>query len=389
MTRRDQCGSQRSRRRTATVWLLASALLAGAPSALALSEQEQRNRILFETREQEARFAAHGYLYGDAALDAYLQSVMDRLYPEKQGTYRVHAYRNNEFNAFAVATGNVYVHVGALLRLRNEAELASVLGHEGGHLVGDHMYKGTVNAKSIGRLGTALSIGITAIIGIDPFIGAIASYSTMAGFSRDFEREADRTGFERMVAAGYDPRAAAPVFDRMARELTARKVKQGPYFFADHPKLLERVKNFTEFAATAGSGELRRDAYLAATQPARVAALESIHERKDGPALIALLEDEGQTAEFAPAGEFLLGEGYRLRAAEGDEDRALSHYDRSIAAQPDYAPAYAVRGRILAHRGERGRALEDLERYVALAPAAREAPFARQTIERLKKETNP
>lgn len=371
------------KRRAIGSWM-GAALLVWLTPCHALSEQEQRARILFETREQETYLAAHGFLYGDAALDAYLQSVMDRLYPEKHGEYRVHAFRNSEFNAFAVATGNVYVHVGALLRLRNEAELASVLGHEGGHLVGDHMYRRTLESKSVGRIGAVLSLGMTTTL---PGLGALVSYSTMAGFSRDFEREADHTGYHRLVAAGYEPKAAAPVFERMAREVNERKVKEAPYFFADHPKLLERVKNFTEFAAGAPSGELRQAEFVAATQAARVAALEEIHERKDGAELIAVLADEGRTAEFAPAGEFLLGEGYRFRAAEGDETLALERYSRSVTQYPDYAPAYGARGRLYARRGEREHAIADLERFVTLAPTARETPFARQSIDRLKKES--
>jgi beta-barrel assembly-enhancing protease len=346
----------------------------GTPSH-ALSEQEQRNRILFETRERETELAAQGFLYGDPALDAYLQSVMDRLYPEKHGEYEVRAVRDIDFNAFAVATGNVYVNVGALLRLHNEAELASVLGHEGGHLFGDHMYRGRREAKAVARLGFLL-----------PIIGPLASYSTMAGFSRDFEREADRTGVQRLMAAGYDPKAAAPVFDRVAREVNDRKIKEPPYVFADHPPLLERSKNYAEFAANAAPGELREAEYLEATQAARVAALKLTHERREGAALIDLLDDASQVAQFAPGGEFFLAEGYRFRAAEGDEQRAIEHYDRSIEEHPDFAPAFGARGRIFNRRGDRERALADLERFVELAPDSREAPFAKQTIDRLKKD---
>src|SRR5208282_6631671 len=92
------------KRRGAIGGLIGTALLAWVAPGLAITEQEQRARILFETREQEAHLEAQGLLYGNAALDAYLQSVMDRLYPEKRGGYRVHAFRNPEFNAFAVAT---------------------------------------------------------------------------------------------------------------------------------------------------------------------------------------------------------------------------------------------------------------------------------------------
>jgi len=364
--------------------LIGTTLLAWVAPVHAIAEQEQRARILFVTREQEANLAAQGLLHGDATLDAYLQSVMDRLYPEKHGEYLVRALRNTEFNAFAVASGNLYVFTGALLRLRNEAELAAVLAHEGGHLVGDHMYKGTVESKSVARIGSALTLGLATTL---PGLGALVKYSTMGGFSRDLEREADHIGFQRLTAAGYEPKAAAPVFDRMASEVTERKIKQAPYIFADHPKLLERGHNFAMLAAGAPAGDLRTNEFVAATQAVRVTTLEQIHERRDGAELIAVLGDAGRTAEFAPSGEFLLGEGYRFRAADGDEFRALEHYTQSIEKYPDFAPAYAARGRLRARRGAHDAAIVDLERFMALAPAAPATSFARQTIDRLKKES--
>lgn len=350
----------------------------------AITEQEQRERILFATREEETRLENQGLLYGDTAFEAYLQSVMDRLYPERQGKFRVLALRNTEFNAFAVATGDVFVFTGALLRLRNEAELAAVLGHEGGHLVADHLYRSVVDSKSVARLSSALTFGLATSL---PRLGALFDHSTMAGFSRDFEREADRIGFERLTAAGYDPKAAAPVFERMAREVAERKIKQAPYLFADHPKLLERAHEFAKLAVGAPSGDLRRDDYIAATQATRVTTLEWIHTRQDGVELIAVLGEQALTRDFAPAGEFLLGEGYRFRASDGDETRALEHYTRSIEQYPDYAAAYGARGRLRARRGEHAAAIADLERFVSLTPSASEAPFALQTINHLKKES--
>lgn len=367
-----------AQRRALLKALPAAALLGVAEPVMALSEQDQRTRILFQTREQEARLAAAGFLLGDAPLDAYLQSVLDRLYPAHQGAYRVHVVRDLDFNAFAVATGNLYVHQGALLRLRNEAELASVIGHEVGHVIGDHMYRGTREAKALGRIFMFI-----------PLLGPLAGISSMAGFSRDLEREADRTGIDALTAAGYDAKAAGPVFERMAKEVADRQIKQPPYIFADHPALLERAHSFNEIAAKAAAGELREQEYLAATQRVRLETLKGIYERKDGRALVSLLADDGQAEQFPPEGLFLLAEGYRFRASDGDEQRAFELYGRSIEEHPDLAAPYAARGRIYARRGENAPALADLERFVALAPTAREAPFARQTIERLKKETPP
>lgn len=360
------------------------AALAGP--ALAIDEQEQRERIEFQVREFEREIEASGALYGDPALDAYLQAVVDRLYPEQQGRLRIRTYTDPEFNAFAVPTGSLYVNTGALLRMRNEAELAAVLGHEGAHVLKDHSYRQVRSAKAAGVAGTILSAGLLVGIGIDPGIGAMASYSSMAGFSREYERESDLMGFERASAAGYEPGAGAVIFDRMAREMEARQIKQGPYFFASHPRLQERTENFREFAANAPPGELRRDEYVAATQAARMAALETILSRKNGRELAFVLAEDGLADEMPPVGHFALGEGYRLRNEPGDEELAFAEYRKSIELFPDFAPAWGALGRYYARKGERLLAIEHLERYLTLAPDAREAPFARQALDRLKSE---
>jgi predicted Zn-dependent protease len=345
-------------------------------SVAALTEEAQRDRLLFETRENEARLADRGFLAGDARLDAYLQSVMNRLYPDNQ--FRVRAIKDLDANAFAVATGNVYVHTGLLLRVRNEAELAAILGHEGAHVIGDHAYKGVREAKNLGVLVATV-----------PLVGLVAGLTSMAGYSRDLEREADRVGLQRMLAAGYDPTAAAPLFERMAAEIEARKIKQPPYFFADHPKLLERVQNFREFAGDQKTGIVSADEYDFATHTMQQQSLDLIHERKDGATLICLLADPGRTTLFAPSGNFLLGEGYRFRNAPGDAELAIAAYTQSTIEHPDFASAYGARARLRAKQGDNAGALEDLEEFIRLAPDAREAGFARQTIERLRKEINP
>ena len=347
-------------------------------TASALTEGEQRARILFETREREARLEQLGFILHDAQLEAYLQSVIERLYPGR--VLRVHVLRDLEPNAFAVATGNLYVHSGMLLRVRDEAELAAVLAHEGAHVLGDHMYRGVIDAKGLGGLAVVLNLGI-------PLLGSLVAYSSMAGYSRDLEREADRVGYEHLVAAGYEGRAAAPVFGRLAAEVEERGIKQPPYFFADHPKLLERVKNFEELAAQAPAGERRAEAYAAATHERQLAVLDEIHDKRNGAMLVALLAKDDRTAAYEPKGEYLLGEGYRLRARDGDEALALAAYTRSIGQYGDYAPAYGARGRLHARRGETTDALSDLRTFIRLAPDAREAPFAKKTIDRLSPET--
>jgi regulator of sirC expression with transglutaminase-like and TPR domain len=65
---------------------------------------------------------------------------------------------------------------------------------------------------------------------------------------------------------------------------------------------------------------------------------------------------------------------------------AVEQYRKSIELFPDFAPAWGALGRHYARQGETVLAIEHLERYLVLAPDAREAPFARQALDRLRSE---
>ena len=93
-------GTRAPGRTAATLAVLA--LLAGIPEVGSpLDRDEQWKRIEFEVRELEREIEARGALYGDPAVDAYLQSVLERLFPENQGRLRVRAFRDSEFNVKA------------------------------------------------------------------------------------------------------------------------------------------------------------------------------------------------------------------------------------------------------------------------------------------------
>src|SRR5687768_11889412 len=127
--------------------LATAALVSAAAPSYALKEEEQRARIEYQANEATHVIQELGILYGDAQLDGYLQGIVDKLYPEQAGKLQIRAFKSSPFNAFAMPNGRLYIHTGTLLRLRNEAELASVLGHEGAHFTGDHIYRSVSSAK--------------------------------------------------------------------------------------------------------------------------------------------------------------------------------------------------------------------------------------------------
>jgi predicted Zn-dependent protease len=388
--------------------VLAASLLLHAGAALAIEEAEQRERIEFETKKFEAQIEHSEILFDDPELNAYLQEVTDRMFPEMKGKLRVRTFRDPEFNAFAVATGGIYFNTGTLLRLDDEAQLASVLGHEGTHVTGDHMYRHVKTAKSTSVI--TLLAGITAAgFGVPPDLVSIIAYSSMAGFSRSFERESDRGGFDRMVAVGYDARAGAEAFARLERELTARHVGQGPYFFASHPAVKERVETLTEFGGESPPpGERYVDRYREVTLRARMNALEQIHRAGNGKVLVFLLEDEKLLGTLPPHARFYLADGLRLRAEKAKKDskdrrspaeieaqraadaaRALEEYERTIVESPEFGPTWQALAMHHYRAGDKARALELFRRYVERVPDPKQSGYARQYIEVLDKELEP
>jgi Zn-dependent protease with chaperone function len=386
--------------------MLLLALQAGF--AHALEEQEQRARIEFETKKGEYQIEHSELLFKDPELNAYLQEVTDRLFPDIKGKLHVRALRDPNFNAFAVATGGVYFNTGTLLRLDDESQLASVLGHEGTHYTGDHMYRSVHAAKSASVV--TLFAELTAVgFGIPPDLVGLVGYSSMMGFSRAYEREADRGGFDRMSQAGYDLRGGALAFERLDRELTARYVDQGPYFFASHPNVKERVENLIEFGGESPTeGEKDTDRYLAVTLRARLDALAQIHRGGDGRTLVFLLEDEKLLKSLPPEARYYLAEGFRLRAEKAkrpgkdkrsaqeieerrtsDAARAVEEYRLTMEQAPDYAPTYGALAMQYYRIGDKSRALELFQRYVELNLDQKQTGYARQYIELLSKELTP
>lgn len=324
---------------------------------------EDEPRLWDQSREFDRVIASAGFLHEDEALRAYLQGVLDRLFPEFQGSLRVFVLASPVVNAFTLPAGTVYVHAGALSTLANEAQLATLLAHEGTHFTHRHGARERSEADNAAALATVLSF-----TGLGLFAGPLAA-SSLSGFSRDMEREADRVGFERLTRAGYDPREAVATFRRLLAR--TRDEEEAPFFFASHPALEERIRSYEELAAAAPSGgEVESGRYCERTAAIRRVAIEADLELLDHESVLAALElDDGR--RLAP--ELLAyyrGEALRQRAGEGDLAAARAAFEEALRADPACAPAHRSLGRLLARTGDPEGAREHLTRYLELAPGA-------------------
>lgn len=353
-----------------------------ADAAAVRARGEGEARVWSEAGDLDRAIRRNGALYGDATLDAYLQGILDRLFPEFSGVLRVRVVNAPDLNAFALPNGSLYVNMGMLARLEDEAQLATVLGHEGAHFVHRHGYQHRETAKS--SSGFALVLGVVGGLG-GAILGNIVALNAIYGYSRDHEREADRIGFERIVAQGYDTASAPRVFELLDEEAKVLALPE-PVFFASHPRLEERIASYRELSAKRppAGGTLGREAYLAATRKVRADWPRAEIERGKAKSVIHVLSDPKRRERY-PHPDFWLGEAYRVRGDADDAKLAVEALERAIAADAAHAPAWRALGLMRMKVGEPAEAARLFRRYLELAPQAGDADFVRQYLAELEK----
>jgi predicted Zn-dependent protease len=324
------------------------------------------------------------FVVRDAELNGYVREVVCRLAKDHCPDVRTYIVRTAQFNASMAPNGMMEVWTGLLLRCGDEAQLAAILGHEIGHYLRRHTVERWRDARNKSDFGAFLGLGL-AVAGLGAF-GSLAQLALVAssfGFSRDQEREADEIGLELMIKAGYAPIAAAEVWEQLIAEYkagTAERSRQ--LLFATHPEPEERMGALREGAAKAGgdASERGHDRYLAKLAGVRARLVgDELALRQYGRSelvfqrLLAQWPDDGQLW-------FAKGEVYRLRAAEGDGERALAAYARALETKN--APPETHRSTMLVElkAGARGRAQAALDAYLKAKPDAGDAEALRMLL---------
>lgn len=322
----------------------------------------------------------------DPALERYVGNLVGDMVGDNRRDLRCYIVRIPLMNASMAPNGMMTLYSGALLRIRDEAELAAVLGHESGHYLRRHSIASWRQRRDATSMMAFISVGLAIAGGAigGGTSGSVASLNNALALStfryqRDQEAEADAYGLKLAEAAGYQPHAASRFWRSMIAErdasarLRGKRREQPSLLFSSHPSDEARMTAMQDAAdRIARPGRGYRDgatAYADAMAPHRMAFLDDEIKRND-PGISLYIINSLAAPTWTGALRYREGEVYRLRGDLGDETLALAAYTNAVAlsdAPPEAnrACGYAL---LKAGRGAEGKA--QLLTYLARRPDA-------------------
>lgn len=250
----------------------------------------------------------------DSGLNNYLSYVGEniaRTTHRPDMPYSFHALNAPYVNAYAFPGGTIGITRGILLDLDNEAELASLIGHEAGHVSARH----TSQRMTRSLLAAVALSGVSAAAGSDmgdlvSGLGGIGAGALLAGYSRNQEREADSLGLEYMVGADYNPQGFTGLMD-MLNEMSGKDESAMAVLFSTHPMSSERYRTAMNevsgrYKAQKQTNPIYRERYMD-----NIAGL-----RRIAPAIKAMQDGDEEMMKENPS-------------------RARERYEQSLKVAPD------------------------------------------------------
>jgi predicted Zn-dependent protease len=222
-------------------------LLLRGVQIIQLSTLSDRQEVSLGKQINDQLLSSDVELYTDRAVNNYVNDIGQALVPFSDRPnlpYTFQVVDSDQVNAFATMGGYVYVTTGLMKAADNEAQLASVIGHEIGHIASRHsleqmrqmaLAQGVISAAGVDR-NAAVNIGV--------------ELALRRPNSRQDEFEADQRGLETLRQAGYAPRAMVDFMQKLLNQGSL------PTFLSTHPAVSDRIDalNRTIDPATATTG---------------------------------------------------------------------------------------------------------------------------------------
>lgn len=358
-------------------------------------------RGLWQSCEKfEEQIATSNRLIKDPTLSRYLTDIVLQLTEGVTTNVRVYPMWEPEFNASMFANGVMVVNSGFLARVRNEAQLAAVLGHECGHFLRQHSLKNWRSQRNKAAVSAFVAAGANIATGYTgtnwyDLANAINQNLLLSVFqySRELESEADAFGLKLLVQRSYPPEAAGQVWSQLIEEFKAsaaarkQKYKEQRSAFNTHPPPADRMRDLTQTAEnyrmrsrTYAEFDDRRGPYLDILRDLRPRLIEEQVKLNDPGASLYILNTLSQDGWDGTL-RYYEGEVYRMRGQAGDAELAAGAYAAAVQLPNVPAQAHRAHGYALLKAGDNERGKEQLRKYLALVPDASDAQMIQFTLD--------
>lgn len=190
----------------------------------AFSELKKEKKISQDTHENE-----------------FVRCIAAAITREVGGNWEVIVFEDNTLNAFALPGSKIGVHTGLVDLVDNQHQLASVIGHEVGHVLAKHS-----NERLSQKVGAQVGISLIAAVAAPQtelgrsamgLLGVGAQYGLIMPFSRLHESEADEIGLDLMAKAGFNPAESVTLWQKMAQASQGQPAE----FLSTHPSHETRI----------------------------------------------------------------------------------------------------------------------------------------------------
>ncbi len=220
-----------------------------ANSILSEQEEQELGRIVLNLMRPKLNLSNN--LYANSYINKLGQKLLKNQTKKNSYQYKFYISMNEQVNAFALPGGTVVINSGLINLTDNESELAAVMAHEISHVEQKHTIRNMLNLRRLTLLSLAGNLLAISLATYDPNLaiaGVIATtggrYQAMLHYSREFEKEADSLGIQRLYNAGFNPFAMPAFFAKMNNQKIYDEFSP-PEYVLTHPLSENRIDSAT------------------------------------------------------------------------------------------------------------------------------------------------
>lgn len=314
----------------------------------------------------------------DAELTDYLNTLGYRLVAssaDARQEFEFFIIRDATLNAFAMPGGFIGVHTGLILAAQSESELAGVLAHEIAHVTQRHIARQISKQSQLSTMALAglalalLASRVSSEAGQAAAIGAQAgAVASQLNYSRDFEREADRVGFQTLQRANFNVQGMPAFFERLQKNSRLLE-SSAPAYLRTHPLTGERIADM--------QNRVKDEAYRQIPDSMEFQLVRAKLRAELGSPADAVLYFEESLREKRFATEFAARYGYAVALARARNFPRAEREIGALRAQGRLPPMVAaLSARVKRDAGDLAGARETLRDALLRYPDSRPLGYA-------------